>query len=70
MTQAPDEREAIVRWLRERADVFYNTVRSAYPPHIITKELAGDTASRWGELQAVADAIERGEHIPSEQGEG
>ena len=58
-----DERAAIVAWIREKADTYLNTVRIAFPPHIITPQLAANTGARWAELHFVADAIERGEHL-------
>jgi len=57
-----DEREAIVAWLRDKADTYRSAVSAAFPPHIITPELASDTAARWAELHFVANAIERGDH--------
>ena len=67
-TTTPAEREAIVRWLR-------NEFRWPY-----FRQWAGWNPFRWAlalrfrdcfqTADAIADAIERGDHLPSEQGEG
>ena len=63
----PDEREAIVRWLREKA----HEDRQQAAKHSSFAAMAMNSYALAQEL--AADAIERGEHLdhlPSERGEG
>ena len=68
MTQAPDEREAIVRWLKAQAARCLKNKRE------LREMLSVDD---WNKLTAAemayrfaAMALKRGDHLPSEQGEG
>lgn len=67
MTQAPDEREAIVRWLREQG---YKASADAMTAR--RKEDRYALAVSGHHQRVRADQIERGEHLGhiSEQGEG
>ena len=67
MTQAPDEREAIVRWLRAEADVHHEQEIYCKENGLPKRRKAHRIADTY--YTEIADAIERGDHL-SEQGEG
>lgn len=68
MTQAPDEREAIVRWLKAQREKGEMAVMSAKDGSRRQRDLAAGVVV----ITNVTDAIKRGEHLDhlSEQGEG
>lgn len=67
MTQAPDEREAIVRWLRRcRQNKLNHHRRVCFREDDEILDAIITAADTFG---YAADAIERGDHL-SEQGEG
>jgi len=64
VSQAPDEREAIVRWLREEADMRFRLSDDSHDAGAMQYNHTRGMA-----VAMAADAIERGAHL-SEQGEG
>lgn len=63
ISQAPDEREAIVRWLREQARCWNKRGDD------LDNQWRSEDYNHASHLADAADAIEAGRHL-SEQGEG